>query len=66
MDGIVLDQIYKGFTLFDNVVYHENYEYSLGTEILLKFAEISLFNYFKKTFIDCFLCKELFKKLFKL
>ena len=49
MDGIVLDQIYKGFTLFDNVVYHENYEYSLGTEILLKFAEISLFNYFKKT-----------------
>ena len=27
MDGIVLGQIFKGFTLFDNVVYHENYKY---------------------------------------
>ena len=54
MDGIVLDQIYKGFTLFDNVVYHENYEYSLGTEILLKFAEISLFNSFYQILKNCF------------
>ncbi len=39
MDGIVLDQIYNGFTLINNVIiYHESYTCSLRTEKTFEFV----------------------------